>query len=340
MGKPRTVAVKAVLLGSLLLLLVAVGCAAPTPTATPAPTTTPSPTPLPATPTLIPLSAASVLTIATPADPPHYDVHQTFSPALHRLGPGLVYSRLLRFRSDEETGAFNLQLECDLCERWEQVDPLTYRFVLRQGVRWHDIPPVNGRELTADDVIYSYQRQATPGWDNATLLQTLQNLNNVDRYTLEITSRSPDADFLVALADGHSKIVAREAVEEFGSLRDSPAIGTGPWQWERASKGVEYLLRSNPSYFEEGSPQADVLRITVIPELETRFTALVVGNVDLAEVPLSKEATLKDRYPRLGTLEVHQYGQGVELVMNTQVRPFQDVKVRQAVFGPWTRGVT
>ena len=145
--------------GALVLLIAMGACAEPTPTATVPPlTATPEPSP---TPTVHP--SGGILTIATRSDPPHYDVHQTFSPALHRTGPGLVYSRLLRFRSDEEAGPFSLQLECDLCEGWEQVDGVTYRFVLRKGVRWHDLPPVNGRELTADDIIFSYERQSTPG---------------------------------------------------------------------------------------------------------------------------------------------------------------------------------
>ena len=81
------------------------------------------------------------------------------------LGPGIAYSRLLRLRSGPESlyPQPNLLLECDLCQSWELVsdNPLKYRFTLREGVRWHDVHPVGGRELTAHDVVFSYDRQKT-----------------------------------------------------------------------------------------------------------------------------------------------------------------------------------
>ncbi len=325
-----------------LVILIAVGCTTPAPTATTAPTP-PTPVPPTATPALAPppplvMGEARVITIASPAAPPHFDVHQTFSPALHRSGPGLVYSRLLRFRSEAETHTFALGIECDLCLSWQQVDPVTYRFQLRRGVHWPDLSPVYGRELTADDIIYSYQRQATPGWENAALLRNLQGFNRLDPYVLEIKTKSPDADFLVALADGHSKIVAREVVQEYGDLRNAPPMGTGPWRWQGGAKGVESTLERNLDYYEEGVPAADRLHIQIIPELNARFTALAVGNLDLADVPPSRAATLKEGYPDLGLLEVNHYGQGTELTINTRVSPLQNVMVRQALFqalNPW-----
>ncbi|MSQ40376.1 MAG: ABC transporter substrate-binding protein [Dehalococcoidia bacterium] len=324
-----------------LMILMAVGCtaAAPTPTPTPPTPIPPTTTPLPAPPPPPVISETRIITIASSADPPHFDVQQTFSPALHRSGPGLVYSRLLRFRSEAADHTFALGIECDLCVSWRQVDPVTYRFQLRQGVHWPDLSPVNGRELTADDIIYSYQRQATPGWENSTLLRNLQGFNKLDPYTLEIKTQSPDADFLVALADGHSKIVAREVVQAYGDLRTAPPIGTGPWQWQSGAKGVEYVLARNPHYYEEGVPASDRLQVHVIPGLDNRFAALAVGTLDLADVPSSRASTLKEGYPGMGLLKVDHYGQGTELTINTRVAPLQDVMVRQALFlalNPWS----
>ncbi len=339
----------AVLIGALLT----VACTTPTPTPpppSPTPDATSTPTVATSTPTVatpspslniptpVPLSEARILTIASPAAPPHYDVQQTLSPSLHRTGPGLVYSRLLRFRTDVEGENFTLQLECDLCESWQQTDPVTYRFALRHGVRWQNLPPVNGRELTADDIIYSYKRQTTPGWENAPLLRDLQSFAKVDAYTLEIKARGPDADFLMALADGHSKIVAREAVEAKGDLRVGPPVGSGPWQWVEATPGVTYDLERNPGYYEPGLPEADRLSIHVIPGLETRLTALLVGNLDLADVPPSRASSLLKEYPDLGLLQVPHYGQGTELVINAGTLPLQKLEVRQAIFlalDPW-----
>lgn len=344
LGKPRHVPLKISALGCLLLLLFITGCTEPSPElttsvpTTPTPSLIPSPTPVRPTPTLIPIDQAEILTIASPSAPPHYDVHQAFSPSLHTMGPGLVYSRLLRFRSDDNSNSFNLQLECDLCESWVQIDQLSYRFSLKKGVHWHNVSPVNGRELTSDDIIYSYERQATPGWDNAGLLENLQSLAKIDRYTFDVKARRPDADFLLSLANGHSKIVAKEAVSFFGDLRTAAPIGTGPWKWDDPSQGVDFQLRLNASYYEEAYPRAEILQVSIIPEIDTRFTALVLGNVDIAEVPLRKMTSIENQYPRIRTLEIHHYGQGPELVMNTNAHPFHDVEIRQAVFkamNPW-----
>ena len=160
----------------------------------------------------------------------------------------------------------------------------------------------------------------------------------MDDYTLEIRARVPDADFLASLADGHSKIVPREAVQEFGNLRKGPPIGTGPWQWVSATRTIEYRLERNPYYYEEGVPEADRLEVQVIPDAMTRFAALLLGTLDVAEVPSSEVASLGEKYPQLGLMEVRQHGQGIELVLNTSVPLLQDLRVRRAVFqalDPW-----
>ena len=181
------------------------------------------------------------------------DVHQEVQETLTSLGPGIVYSRLLRLRTgrEEELPQPSLLLECELCENWEMVDSLTYRFQLRKGIRWQNIRPVNGRELTAEDVVFSYERQRTPGLANASLLQRIQTVEAEGRYTLKITQTPgfPDADFLLSLADGHTKVVAKEAVDVNGDLREGPVIGSGPWIWKSTQEYVGSAFERKPRLF-------------------------------------------------------------------------------------------
>ena len=86
-------------------------------------------------------------------------------------------------------------------------------FRLREGILWQDLPPVNGRALTAGDVAFSYERQKTEGWPNSPLLLAMDTAEAVDDSVLRVTLRFSDTDFLAALADGRSKVVAREAVD-------------------------------------------------------------------------------------------------------------------------------
>ena len=182
---------------------------------------------------------------------PHLDVHQDFGETVTALAPGIVYSRLLRLRTGppDEIRQPSLLLECELCEGWQMEDPFTYRFQLRKGVRWQDIAPVRGRELTAADVVFSYQRQRTPGFSNGGLLQNLESITAEDSHTLliKVNPGFPDADFLVSLADGHSKVVAEEAVKESkGDLRGGPVVGSGPWIWKSTSRDLGVGVHQEP----------------------------------------------------------------------------------------------
>ena len=249
---------------ALLLIIVACRGASPTPSATssPIPTTpAPSATVVPS-PTLtgIPTPAGvrgGRLTTLTQVNVPHLDVHQEVQQTLASMGPGLSYSRLLRLATGSE-GDYpqpSLLLECDLCESWEALDPLTYSFKLREGIRWHDVSPVGGRELVAGDVAYSLERLRTPGWPNAGLLRNIDSIEVVDRHTLNISLDPgfPDADFMVSLADGHAKVVAPEVVDLKGDLKESEVVGTGPWRWVSTREDVGTLLERNESLLRNGA---------------------------------------------------------------------------------------
>lgn len=266
------------------------------------------------------------------------DVHQDASPALSTWGPGIVYSRLLRFKSGRDLPLPNMEVECELCLRWEMVDDTTYVFFLRDDVRWHNLPPVNGRPLVADDLVFSYERQRRPGWANAGLLQSVSSIEALGPHKLRIRLSSPDADFLRNLADGHSKIVAREAVEAAGDLRAGPPIGTGPWVWSRDQVPGSYTFDRNPSYFEPGLPYAGKLRIHVIPDEEARAAAFATGIIDVIDMGPQEWASFHERHPQAQRIMVKEPGVGLELAMNTTAPPFDSLNVRRAAFlalDPW-----
>ena len=261
------------------------------------------------------------------------------------MGPGLAYSRLLKVRSGPETDQPSLVLECDLCLSWELTPDFAYVFELRPDVRWQDISPVNGRPLTADDLVFSYERLRTPGWPNAGLFDSIGDVEAMDPNTLRVSLATADADVLLSLADGHSKIVAREVVEQYGDLRDSPVIGTGPWIWDSTENGIGTRLSRNPNYFEEGLPYLDWLEILAIRPLDAslspdkaRLAAFQVGAVDVALLPPPEWQAVLSSNTDTASIITKQAGTGVVFSMNVQSPPLTELGVRRAILraiDPW-----
>jgi len=315
---------------------------APKVTPIPGPTATPVPTPAPAPPAG---RSGGSLTVAGFADIPHRDVHQSVQEALISLGPGLAYSRLLRLRSDPDLGQPSLLLECDLCQSWRLTPDFAYEFQLRPDIRWQNISPVDGRALVADDLVYSYNRLRTPGWPNASLFSSIGEIEVSGPLTLRVNLASADADALLSLADGHSKIVAREVVEQYQDLRDGPVIGTGAWLWEETETGTGTTLSRNPDYFEKGLPFLDELAIKVIKPLgaggsadRERLAAFQGGLVDVVLLPPSEWQKLQAAGGDIGSVLTRQAGTGVMFAINAQTPVFRNLEVRHAVFravDPW-----
>ena len=300
---------------------------APPPTATPAPTQTP-----------IPQKRGGVLNLAVRHAAPHLDVHQEVSPALSTWGPGIIYSRLLRLKAGPDVALPTLAVECELCESWRMEDATTLVFDMRRDVRWQDAAPVNGRLLTAEDVLFSYERQRQPDWPNAGLLAMVDSVEAPASDELRVLLVSTDADFLVGLADGHTKVVAREAVEVEGDLKAGPAVGSGPWSLVRSGPAEGYVFERNQHYFEVGLPLLDGLRMHVIEDGATRNAAFGVGRIDVHQVDVADWPALRDRLPGAPLLRSVDSGAGLEVALNTTQAPFDDPRARAAAFlsmDPW-----
>ena len=233
-------------------------------------------------------------------------------------------------------------LEGDLAESWTQPNDTTYIFKLRRGVRWHNKPPVNGRELTAEDVKYSLERFMTvKGNSNAYMLKSVDKVEAVDKYTVKITTKEPFAWLLDMLASPMAvAIVAKEVVEKFGDLKKAEAvIGTGPWMLDsyRPNQGLTFVR--NPTYFLPGQPYIDRVEVTVDEDNASRIAAFLSGKYDLGwENPgiinrtdwVQIKDKLKSTRPNLQTAEFPANVMS-HISMRTDQKPFSDVRVRQAM---------
>jgi peptide/nickel transport system substrate-binding protein len=149
-----------------------------------------------------------VLTIRT-WDPPHFDPMLTTAYRV-QIPNTFTHSRLLKHKAGPAVVPGTFALEGDLAESWSQPNETTYVFKLRRGVRWHPKPPVNGRELTADDVVYSVNRFLTvKGNPSAYMLQSVDKVEAPDKYTVRLTLKEPFPWFLDAIANPISVAIVR-----------------------------------------------------------------------------------------------------------------------------------
>ncbi len=267
--------------------------------------------------------------------PVHFDPQQTVT-FTTMLPLSFTHSRLVKVKAGSSVKPGTQPLEPDLAESWIQSNDTTYIFKLRRGVRWHAKPPVNGRELTADDVKYSYERFMGSTNPNRGLLEQVDKVEVVDKYTVKFTLKEPFAWFLDALASTSTWVVAKEAVEQYGDLkRPESCVGTGPFMLERYEPNLKLTYVRNPNYFIPGLPHVDGVDVSIETDPASAFAGWLAGRYDFAPefgmvVRRSDLDTAKQRKPGLQTQDYIVGFGGISWVHVDQ-EPFKDVRVRRAI---------
>ncbi len=266
---------------------------------------------------------------------PGLDPHLSVS-FLTQSWVSLAYSQLVRFPSGpEQKHPADFSILPDLAEKWEHKTPTTLVFTLRKGVRFHNKPPVNGREVSAEDVKYSLDRFMAKSGFKARF-EAVQSVDVVDRYTVRITLREPFAPFLNHLANASfTAILPREAAEKFQDFNHPDAvIGTGPFILRSYEKGVRIIFERNPDYFMKGLPYLDGVVGEIAPDAQTRLSLLRAGKAELAHIwgwlSPDEARAVKQSNPEMVMTPSQVVSQGF-IYMRTDQPPFNDVRVRRAV---------
>ena len=270
-------------------------------------------------------------------DVPHFDPHLTANVRTHTT-LSFVYSKLVRYRVGAGVPLGTFLIEPDLAERWETPDDTTYVFSLRKGVKWHNKPPVNGRELVAEDVQFTFDRflaeQANP---LRYMLEPVDRVEVVDRYTVKFVLKEPYVWLLDVLATSKAMwIIAREVVEKFGDLKKpESAIGTGPFLLERYEPNVKTVFRRHPEYFLTGLPWVDGVEGLVLNDPSTALAMYRTGQLDMGPqanwtVRQPDLEALKQSHPQL-LYRDFLLPNSQRIFMRTDQPPFNDVRVRRVI---------
>ena len=275
------------------------------------------------------LERGGTLRFAVPEGPPHTDPHLTVSSGLLTWGTGQSYSRLFKF--DLNNG--DPVVVCDLCSSWTLSTPITLNIKLRGDINWQDIPPLNGRTVTAQDIVFSLQRQATNEYPNASLLSSVADFTAIGDSDIVIRLLTPDSEILEKLADSHSRIVAPEVVKANGDLRRGPTIGSGPWITTESQADMTRLI-VNPSYYGD-IPYLDGLDIQVMPGQGTRVAGMRSKILDVAQADWSLISDATEKFEEIEWIGISNSAAGIEIAMNTARSPIDRQDVRKAMMLAW-----
>ena len=307
-------------LAGAMLMGVLAGCGGGT-TSTPAPAETGT-----AEATGEPAAVEQVLKYGTDTWPAGFDPHTISAIAATRVF-NQVYETLIDFNPD-------MTFKGVLAESWENPDDVTYVFHLRQGVKFH-----NGREMTADDVVYSFQRvlgQTDYGdigalGSSASYYGGIASIEATDDYTVTMTLSEPNAAFMANLTSSYGAIVCKEVVEaNDGSLSAIDTMcGTGPFMYKDSVVDNYITLVKNPDYWEEGAPKLDGITYYLLADESARLAALRTGDINLCSLSaLNLSEVEGDESIKVLSYQSNNY---TYLGFNLSSEALQDVRVRQAM---------
>lgn len=325
--------------------------AQPAAAASPAPRPAPSPvTPLAGTPTPVPPAAQA---LPTPTLAPTQvkrggtlrlvDALLEVSSDPHRYGGGIEMWEYLGnyiVNFDPQDGS---PLP-ELAERWEFKDPRTLVLYIRKGIKFHNLSPTNGRELTAQDIVWNLERIRRPGplyvWKSN--FEPVESFTALDKYTVQIKLKAPFAPILSYLRGSTvptQPIMAPEVEDKLGgedAYKDlANARGTGPFMIKWYTKGVGALAVRNPDYWQTGKPYLDSVQMFDVQDLATQVAAFRTGKVDYAArasvLQVESKRDLERTNPATKFTPVSDT-YVIVLVPNLSRKPFDDIRLRKAIF--------
>ncbi|MGN6549898.1 MAG: ABC transporter substrate-binding protein [Pararhizobium sp.] len=263
------------------------------------------------------LAAKTSVTVGMQLEPPTLDPTSGAAAAIDEVTYANLYEGLTRF-------AENGSIIPDLAKSWNiSKDGLTYTFHLHDGVTFHD-----GTKMTASDVKFSLDRARAPDSTNAQkpLFADIKSVEVVDPLTVKVTLTRPNGSFLFNMAWGDAEIVSPKSAKD----NATHPVGTGPFMFKEWVKGDHVTLVRNPHYW--GKPvKLETATFKFISDPTAAFAAMMAGDIDaFPGYPAPENLDQFKADPRFKVIVGSTEGETI-LAMNNGKKPFDDIRVRQAV---------
>jgi peptide/nickel transport system substrate-binding protein len=242
-------------------------------------------------------------------------------------------------------------LKGQLAESWELTDPSTFVAHLRKGIHWQALPPANGREVIADDVVFHFNRlyglgggftKPSPFHTATFAFQELVSVTAPDKYTVVFKWKNPSPELITeAMLDVKLSLCLEnpDAVRKWGDVSDwHHAIGTGPFILKDFVPESHAVLVKNANYWghDERHPQnqlpyIDTVRYRYIPDNAAALAEMCAGRIDVMDIvsPLQAQAVRKTN-PEILQIPT-PLPPTITLDPRVDVAPFNDIRVRKAM---------
>ena len=264
---------------------------------------------------------------------PSLDPHLSSQPFM--AGHEAMYNTLVRFElADPKTG--EQKVVGDLAESWEQPDPKTLIFKLRQGVTFHDGSPADA-EVAAWNMLRARDHPKSQ-WK--TQLAVLESAEALNKSTLRLSLKAPSPGFVRSMgyaSGARVYIVSKAAMDKLGEDGFNRApVGSGAFRFKQWITDDRLILERNPNYFEMGAdgkplPYLDGFVGRFVPDPTVALVDMRAGAVHLVEWVATKDVAAIKADPSLVLYELPWAGQNYFKVgFNAKAAPFNDVRVRQA----------
>jgi peptide/nickel transport system substrate-binding protein len=182
----------------------------------------------------------------------------------------MFHNKLVDFEMGDLSENLNLlKLTSDLAQSWEQPDAQTFTFKLNSGVKWQNVPPVNGRAFKAEDVKYcveAYQKAPV----QSSIYRDVDRVEVPDDTTVVFRMKQPAAYFLRVLSQPMNLMFSREQHQSPDGLKSGP-VGTGAFIYEGGQDRVGWKARKNPDYFKKDPFTGK--QLPYVDRIETQFYA-------------------------------------------------------------------
>jgi len=264
-----------------------------------------------------PAAAQGNLSVQVAAEPPGLDLTASPASAIAAVVHYNVQECLIKV---DKAG----KLVPWLAERWYTTDSKNYTFFLKKGVRFH-----NGREFRAADVKFVLDRAPNPETKHPfrSRYEIIRDIIVKDDYTVSVTLKEVNANFLLEMARQGSVMYPREAVE---TLKTAP-VGTGPYTVADWVRGDRIVLAKNRDYHVKGLPHLDKVTYRFIPDPNSALAALKAGDIDVSAFGLGPENVVDlKKDPRFQVI-LGDTTNDVILAMNNSKKPYSDKRVRLAI---------